>query len=305
MDENDDGVPDKHQATVTYQVVNGTWDGEDSENKEEVFTIEQYNPNTGNWDSIEATLGNTIPENMQPNEGFTAEGAWNQTISSETQVTGDVTYTYTFGDKLQYTITVEVVNGRASAIDLSATEDGDASVYHGTVSAEYGADVTINFQGDTGYALESVTVDEKLIGVNQQAFASYQFENITSNHTIKVVYATDTIGGEEGPDGIPDKHQATVTYRVENGTWEDDTSDDIVWVVTYEEYSEDGNWVPVKPVPTLAKNAPIPTGMRPNDTHIASGGWGDNAPNGSIEIKKDLTYTYTFATLVTKDLTVN
>ena len=210
LDENDDGVPDKHQATVTYQVVNGTWDGEDSENKEEVFTIEQYNPNTGNWDSIEATLGNTIPENMQPNEGFTAEGAWNQTISSETQVTGDVTYTYTFGDKLQYTITVEVVNGRASAIDLSATEDGDASVYHGTVSAEYGADVTINFQGDTGYALDSVTVDDQTAALTGES--NYTFNDVSANHTIQVVYEAD-----ENKDNIPDKYQVTVNYVAETG----------------------------------------------------------------------------------------
>ena len=304
LDENGDGIPDKHQATVTYQIVNGSWDGTNKADQKEVFTIAQYNPETGNWDSIPKTLGNTIPKDMKPDEGFTGEGAWDTIISSETPVTQNVTYTYTFTDKQQYTITVEVVNGRAGASGMDATDDGDNSTYRGTISVEYGETVDITFQGYTGYALESVTVDEKLIGVNQQAFASYQFENITSNHTIKVVYATDTIGGEEGPDGIPDKHQATVTYRVENGTWEDDTSDDIVWVVTYEEYSEDGNWVPVKPVPTLAQNAPIPTGMRPNDTHIASGGWGDNAPNEATAITQNLTYTYTFDTLVNKDLTV-
>ena len=210
LDENDDGVPDKHQATVTYQVVNGTWDGKDNANKENFFTIEQYNPNTGNWESIEATLGNTIPENMQPSEGFTEDGTWDQEISSETQVTGDVTYTYTFGDKLQYTITVEVVNGTASATGLSATEDGDASVYHGTVSAEYGADVTINFQGDTGYALDSVTVDDQTAALTGES--SYTFNDVSANHTIRVVYAAD-----ENEDNIPDKYQVTVNYAAETG----------------------------------------------------------------------------------------
>ena len=244
LDENDDGVPDKHQATVTYQVVNGTWDGEDSENKEEVFTIEQYNPNTGNWDSIEATLGNTIPENMQPNEGFTAEGAWNQTISSETQVTGDVTYTYTFGDKLQYTITVEVVNGRASAIDLSATEDGDASVYHGTVSAEYGADVTINFQGDTGYALDSVTVDDQTAALTGES--NYTFNDVSANHTIQVVYEAD-----ENKDNIPDKYQVFVKFEsanTEQGTVSDranaEENTGINQVYTFEGHATSGNVTP-------------------------------------------------------------
>ena len=304
LDENGDGIPDKHQATVTYQIENGTWSGGGNAAQNEVFTIAQYNPETGKWDSIPETLGDTIPKDMKPDEGFTGEGAWNTGISSETPVTQNVTYTYTFTDKQQYTITVEVVNGHASASGMAATGDGDNSTYHGTISVEYGETVEINFQGYTGYALESVTVDGVLEGVDRQTFTSYQFENITSNHTIKVVYATDTIGGEEGPDGIPDQHQATVTYHIVNGTWESGLSNDIVYVVTYEEYSEDGNWVPVEPVPTLAQNAPIPTGMLPDDTHIAPGSWGNNAPDGSIEIKQNLTYTYTFDTLVNKDLTV-
>ena len=304
LDKNGDGIPDKHQATVTYEIVNGTWSGGGTAAQNEVFTIAQYNPETGNWDSIAETLGDTIPEGMKPDEGFTGEGSWNAGISSETLVKENVTYTYTFTDKQRYTITVEVVNGNASAFGMDATDDGDNSIYRGTISVEYGRTVDINFWGDNGYALESVTVDEKLIGVNQQAFASYQFKNITSDHTIKVVYATDTIGGEEGPDGIPDKHQATVTYHIVNGTWESRLSNDIVYVVTYEEYSEDGQWVPVEPVPTLAENAPIPTGMLPDDTHIAPGRWGDNAPNEATTIIRDLTYTYTFDTLVNKDLTV-
>lgn len=304
LDENGDGIPDKHQATVTYQIENGTWSGGGNAAQNEVFTIAQYNPETGKWDSIPETLGDTIPKDMKPDEGFTGEGAWNTGISSETPVTQNVTYTYTFTDKQQYTITVEVVNGYASASGMDATDDGDNSIYRGTISVEYGGTVDINFQGHIGYALESVTVDEELIGVDQQAFASYQFKNITSDHTIKVVYEADTIGVEEGPDGIPDKHQATVTYRIVNGTWESGLSNDIVSVVTYEEYSEDGQWAPVEPVPTLAEDAPIPTGMRPDDTHIASGSWGDSVPNEATAITQNLTYTYTFGTLVNKDLTV-
>ena len=304
LDKNGDGIPDKHQATVTYEIVNGTWSGGGTAAQNEVFTIAQYNPDTGSWDSIPKTLGNTIPKDMKPDEGFTREGAWDTIISSETPVTQNVTYTYTFTDKQQYTITVEVVNGRAGASGMDATNDGDNSTYRGTISVEYGETVDITFQGYTGYALESVTVDGVLEGVDRQTFTSYQFENITSNHTIKVVYETDTIGGEEGPDGIPDQHQATVTYHIVNGTWESGLSDDIVYVVTYEEYSEDGQWVPVEPVPTLAENAPIPTGMLPDDTHIAPGRWGDNAPNEATTIIRDLTYTYTFDTLVNKDLTV-
>ena len=95
-----DGVPDEYQATVTYRVVNGTWSDGSSTDRTEVFTLYTYDPATAAWTEIEhVTLGNTIPTGMQANAGYAGQsGAWNTAITAETQVTGNVTYIYRFGE---------------------------------------------------------------------------------------------------------------------------------------------------------------------------------------------------------------
>ena len=95
-----DGIPDEYQATVTYRVVNGTWSDGSSTDRTEVFTLYTYDPATAAWTEIEhVTLGNTIPTGMQANAGYAGQsGAWNTAITAETQVTGNVTYIYRFGE---------------------------------------------------------------------------------------------------------------------------------------------------------------------------------------------------------------
>ncbi len=98
--EKPDGIPDEYQATVTYRVVNGTWSDGSSTDRTEVFTLYTYDPATAAWTEIEhVTLGNTIPTGMQANAGYAGQsGAWNTAITAETQVTGNVTYIYRFGE---------------------------------------------------------------------------------------------------------------------------------------------------------------------------------------------------------------
>ena len=69
----------------------------------------------------------------------------------------------------------------------------------------------------------------------------------TSKNVIDVYYDIDTLNDandtDTEADGIADKYQRTVTYKVENGTWADGTADDKTEIVTLmegEEYSETG-----------------------------------------------------------------
>ena len=98
--EKPDGIPDEYQATVTYRVVNGTWSDGSSTDRTEVFTLYTYDPDTAAWTELEhVTLGDTIPTGMQANAGYVGQsGAWNTAITAETQVTGNVTYIYRFGE---------------------------------------------------------------------------------------------------------------------------------------------------------------------------------------------------------------
>ena len=125
-----DGIPDKYQAKVTYQVVNGTWSDDTTAAQVKIFTLYQKNLTDNTWQPITpaVTLGNTIPTGMKPAGGYTDEGAWNVEITAATPVTNNAIYTYTFtttkapslsvtktvnktsvtvGDKIIYTITVK------------------------------------------------------------------------------------------------------------------------------------------------------------------------------------------------------
>lgn len=118
-----DGIPDEYQATVTYRVVNGTWsDGTDAD-QVEIFTLYEFHPETASWTRIpDVTLGNTIPTGMLADANYVGQrGAWNEDITSETAVTGDVTYIYRFGD--------------AAADEIVVYYDDDGSGYGEVTSA--------------------------------------------------------------------------------------------------------------------------------------------------------------------------
>ena len=213
-----DGVPDKYQATVTYTATNGTvsfgkavvtlFDGEGNpaENGTGYLTAKQIPTATaaeGYAQSSEywtGTIGTTV-EYKKPTE--------------ETAITADANY-FVFFDPAAYTITVEVVNGTVGTEsgELAPAEDGSY-----TITVNHNGIVKLDFTGNTGYALDSVTVDDK---AGELSDGSYTFTKVSADHSIKVVYAEDKIGTDpENPDkgdGVPDKYQATVTYTATNGT---------------------------------------------------------------------------------------
>ena len=206
-----DGIPDYYQAKVIYQVANGTWDGTATNDIVEVFTLYKWNTNTCKWDKIPVTLGDTVPVGMQPNTGYQNPGTWDAPApTAATEVTGDTVYVYRYGEdaRIVYKITVTVVNGTADPADSP-------------ISVYYGENQTITFAPDSGYALDSVTVDD---APAQLTDGKYTFETVLANHKIHVVYALDSwkdseqttdttdTDGETGGDGIPDYRQAVVKF---------------------------------------------------------------------------------------------
>ncbi len=278
-DANGDEIPDRYQATVTYEVVNGTWSDDSSAAKESVFTLYTYE--NGVWTKTDPapTLGSTIPTGMKPDSSHTGSGAWDAQISSSTEVTEAVTYTYTFSDLKSYEIEIEVVNGSADKVS--------------PVSVTHGSSVKITFTAEEGYALDVVTVDGQAAELDGSG--SYTFSNVTADHSIKVEYATDANGDE-----IPDRYQATVTYEVVNGTWSDDSSAAKESVFTLYTY-ENGVWTKTDPAPTLGST--IPTGMKPDSSHTGSGAW-DAQISSSTEVTEAVTYTYTFSDLKSYEIEI-
>lgn len=95
-----------------------------------------------------------------------------------------------------------------------------------------------------------------------------------------------------GGDGIPDKYQAVVTYKVVGGTWKDGKTDDQVQVFTLKtKNKETGVWEDVTPAPTLGNT--IPTGMISSYSRTASQSW-DKDITKDTKVTESVTYTYTF-----------
>ena len=98
-----DGIPDKYQAVVTYQInsATGTWEDDTTDDQVYVFTLKEKVEETGEWVDADPTptLGETLPSGMKPEEGYLTFGNWNHVISADTVVTGSVTYIYSFRAK--------------------------------------------------------------------------------------------------------------------------------------------------------------------------------------------------------------
>ena len=154
-------------------------------------------------------------------------------------------------------------------------EEGTGKVLSASKSAtaEFGATVTD----------DAITIDSYMtVGATKQTITISDGTNV-----INFYYTSDTIGGGnngDNSDGIPDKYQKKVIFRVVNGTWSDGTTENIVKVLNLmkgDSFSGDGT-------ATLT----APKGMKPN------AGYGDGewtiTPPTTVKGTNTVTYTYTF-----------
>ena len=269
--------------------------------------------------NTEVYVGSDVTAGSAPTTTSTTngevQGTWTfsgwSTADNLTNVQEDVNFTgyWTFTPNI-HIITVNVTNGTAEADGLS----------EGTITINDNGSVTITFTGNKGYALDTVTVDKTpaVLTTNEDGSTTYTFSNVKADHNISVVYEEDNIGGEnpENPgDGTPDKHQATVTYNVVNGTFGETGPTTKSYVVTTDVYQTTGEnagtWTPLNKHVDDSE-CPIPTDMTPDSSHVKPGAWEKPEPSNTVllEGNRTYTYTYTFGTevekslLVTKELTL-
>ena len=119
----------------------------------------------------------------------------------------------------------------------------------------------------------------------------------TANTVIHQYYYLDETGEtgkdkENKPtdkhDGIPDAWQHKVTFKVVNGKWNDDSSDNIVVYVNAKD--KDG-----KTLESKLTEAQIPAvGEKPNSGYRASGSW-DKSLSAGLKITGDTEFTFTYS----------
>ena len=281
--ENPDGIPDKYQKKVTFKVVNGTW--EDKTNKDISFYVTLLDDN-GKW-SVNGSARINIPTGMIANYGY-ENGKWDIEPKSPVKGTNAETFTYAFSKKTD------------PKVDYKEPKENDKPTPT-TQVVEYGKKIQVKPNGgiwvhdNKTYSGSDVAtfVLEKNIKLDDPTRTNYVFMGWDKKegtgdiaYIFTAIWEVDKIGDGENPDGIPDKYQKKVTFKVVNGTWEDKTNKDISFYVTL--LDDNGKWSV-----NGSARINIPTGMIANYGY-ENGKW-DNEPKSPVKGTNAETFTYAFS----------
>jgi len=207
LDSNGDHVADAQQWIITFEVVNGTWDGTNAAAKTVYITKDE--------NGIAKLSQAQIPSNMQPINANFGSAAWAPYEPTTTQEFGsNFTFRYVFAQTI-YSVTyddarlydsglvsnsINVAAGREIELDLNGGEWADDSL---ALTRTIERDITLERPVRSGYTF---------IG---------WLRNITDNSTnVAQVFTAqwekdvwhDTKDSLNEGDGIPDKYQAAVQY---------------------------------------------------------------------------------------------
>ena len=158
-------------------------------------------------------------------------------------------------------------------------------------------------------APDTLTVDKTRINITNK-YDGYAFDKtdpseipstIQNGGTIKVYYEKDVEGGEKPGqgDGTPDKYQVTVTYKVDNGTWNDGTETTLTQEYVIGEKDGAGNWTANK---VFLSDIPTP---KPAEGFTDEGKWITDEPNEEIQVTKNVEYKYAYDQKVQLSAKVN
>ncbi len=237
--------------TVTFRVVNGRWN--DGTKKEKTITL------TGPESGALKLAADRIPAvSGKPAKGY-REGGWDVTPSGDTEIAADTVFTYTYAEKeaISYTVTFEVENG--------SWDDGTAD------------EITVTLEGLEGDTLKLAADQIPGAGSNpDKGYKAGNWEPETDTEIEEDTTFTYTYAEKEAIS-------YTVTFEVENGSWDDGTADEIT--VTLEGLEGDALTLAADQIPLAGSNP---------DEEYKAGGW-DVTPAAGAEIAADTVFTYTYA----------
>ena len=281
-EEKPDGIPDKYQKKVTFKVVNGTWEDKSANDISYYVTLLDKE---GKW-NVNGTARINIPTGMTANYGY-ENGKWDIEPKLSVKGTNAETYTYTFTKKTD------------PKVDYKEPNENDKPT-PATQVVEYGKKIQVKPNGgvwvhdNKTYSGDDVAtfVLEKNIKLEDPTRTNYVFMGWDKQkgkddvaYIFTAIWEVDKIGDGEKPDGIPDKYQKKITFKVVNGTWEDKSANDISYYVTL--LDKEGKW---NVNGTARIN--IPTGMTANYGY-EKGKW-DIEPTEIVSGIEDVVYVYLF-----------
>ena len=192
-------------------------------------------------------------------------------------------------------------------------EDGadEVTLDKATLSAKHNASWEVSVSETENLADVSDLAVARTVENNGKHYAFKGFQGgdlngkVTEDLTIIAVYGLDEIGGgsdQKQPDGVPDGYQATVTYRVVNGTWSDGT--ELARTEVFDLYSFDdvaAKWVQI---PNVTLGNTIPTGMLADANYVGQrGAWSEDITSETA-VTGDATYIYRFGDAAADEIVV-
>ena len=231
-------IPDEYIATVTYKVVNGTWeDTNDAADKTANFVLRTFNAVTNTWEPVNPTLGDTIPA-AQPNENYLENsGAWYTgeegsytavSISDTTSVTGDITYTYRYTTKKAPALYVDKTVVSVGGVEVSdqskipVAKVGDTILYK------------IEVKNTGNVLLDDISIQDLLKSVEQTLYTDEDCATELSGYVSLAPNATGTYYAEYVVTAEDAGHFLHNTAKATSG---DTTSQDTVTVTVAEQYT--------------------------------------------------------------------
>ncbi len=244
------------QYTVTFKVVNGSWN--DGTNTDKTVTL-----SGGEGEALKLTADQIPAVGTKPNDGYQA-GSWDVTPSTETAITGAITYTYTYAQRssISQTVTFKVVNG--------SWDDNTA------------ADKTVTLTGVEGDTLK-LTADQ-IPAVGTKPNDGYQSGSWDVTPSTETAITSATTYTYTYAYAQRSSISQTVTFKVVNGSWDDNTATDKT--VTLTGVEGDTLKLTAEQIPAV--------GTKPNDGY-QTGSW-DVTPSTETAITSATTYTYTYST---------
>ncbi len=187
----------------------------------------------------------------------------------------------------QHTITIKYEDEKGEPLDNAYNDTQNAGY-------EYSFDVSADKTGEIPFIIEKEGTQYVFDHFTQDSDALSG--TLNDNVEITAVYLID-----EDKNDVPDKYDATVTYKVENGTWSDGTVTDKTEQFELKTFDPGTNaWVDA----SLTLGETIPTGMKPNADYVAEGATWDSDINANTAVTGSVVYTYKFTKAKAPALTV-
>ncbi len=234
-----DGIPDKFQRAVIFDILNGTWTETGADKT--IVRYAEIKDGADNWSEKGTGIIDNVPM-PQPNTGYTT-GAWTPVepvrsvdtakdteppVFTEHNMKIYARYTYTY-EIDRPTVAYDRYTGNTAPVSDSDTYEYNSSIKVATNGGKLvQGELTVEDSG-----IFTVTEDMKLnIPEKEGSMFMGWISEDSSEEGIERIYTAQWMTDEDGiggkPDGIPDEYQKKIIFHVVNGTWIDTSKEDIV-----------------------------------------------------------------------------